>query len=86
MQCSRVCESTAFDFARLLAKVPLAALAGGAMRSRGHRPMDDQHEEEESRKHHADLVSKLYIAFGVPSIIMFMVILFAFTRWFNIPA
>ena len=24
--------------------------------------------------------------FGVPAIIMFMVVLFAFTRWFNIPA
>jgi len=34
----------------------------------------------------ADLVSKLYIAFGVPAIIMFMVVLFAFTRWFGIPA
>jgi len=34
----------------------------------------------------ADLVSKLYIAFGVPSIIMFMVVLFALTRWFGIPA
>ena len=33
-----------------------------------------------------DLVAKLYIAFGVPSIVLFMVILFAFTRSCGIPA
>jgi hypothetical protein len=33
-----------------------------------------------------DLAAKLYIAFGVPSIILFMVILFAFTRSCGIPA
>ncbi len=33
-----------------------------------------------------DLAAKLYVAFGVPSIILFMVILFAFTRSCGIPA
>jgi hypothetical protein len=33
-----------------------------------------------------DKVAKLYIAFGVPGIILFMVILFAFTRSCGIPA
>ena len=33
-----------------------------------------------------DLVAKLYVALGVPSIVMFMVILFAFTRSCGIPA
>jgi hypothetical protein len=33
-----------------------------------------------------DKVAKLYIAFGVPAIILFMVILFAFTRSCGIPA
>ena len=33
-----------------------------------------------------DLAAKLYIAFGVPSIILFMVILFSFTRSCGIPA
>ena len=46
----------------------------------------DHHDDDEAPKHEADLVAKLYIAFGVPSIIMFTVVLFALTRWFNIPA
>jgi len=33
-----------------------------------------------------DLAAKLYVAFGVPSIVLFMVILFAFTRSCGIPA
>ena len=33
-----------------------------------------------------DLAAKLYIAFGVPSIILFMVILFQLTRSCGIPA
>ena len=33
-----------------------------------------------------DLAAKLYIAFGIPSIILFMVILFQFTRSCGIPA
>ncbi|HXV36374.1 MAG TPA: hypothetical protein VEC18_04475 [Myxococcota bacterium] len=33
-----------------------------------------------------DLVAKLYIALGVPSIVMFVVVLFAFTRACGIPA
>ena len=33
-----------------------------------------------------DLVSKLYIAFGVPGIVLFIAILFAFTRSCGIPA
>jgi len=41
-------------------------------------------DEEPRRKN--DLVAKLYIAFGVPSIILFMVILFSFTRSCGIPA
>jgi hypothetical protein len=41
-------------------------------------------DEEPRRKN--DLVAKLYIAFGVPSIILFMVVLFSFTRSCGIPA
>jgi len=41
-------------------------------------------DEEPRRKN--DLTAKLYIAFGVPSIVLFMVILFAFTRSCGIPA
>ncbi len=33
-----------------------------------------------------DRVAKLYIALGVPAIVMFMVVLFAFTRACGIPA
>jgi hypothetical protein len=33
-----------------------------------------------------DLAAKLYVALGVPSIVLFMVILFAFTRSCGIPA
>lgn len=33
-----------------------------------------------------DLTAKLYIAFGVPAIILFIVILFWFTRCCGIPA
>jgi hypothetical protein len=33
-----------------------------------------------------DLAAKLYIAFGVPAIILFMVVLFSFTRSCGIPA
>ena len=33
-----------------------------------------------------DLVAKLYIAFGVPMIILFIVVLFSFTRSCGIPA
>ena len=33
-----------------------------------------------------DLISKLYIALGIPSIVLFMVVLFAFTRSCGIPA
>lgn len=47
--------------------------------------MEEQDEQKEGVGE-ADLVSKLYVAFGVPSIIMFMVVLFALVRWFDIPA
>ncbi len=33
-----------------------------------------------------DLISKLYIAFGIPAIMLFIVVLFAFTRSCGIPA
>ena len=33
-----------------------------------------------------DLAAKLYTAFGIPAIILFMVILFQFTRSCGIPA
>ena len=33
-----------------------------------------------------DLVAKLYVAFGIPAIILFMVVLFWFTRACGIPA
>ncbi len=33
-----------------------------------------------------DLVAKLYIALGIPAIVMFMVVLFSFTRACGIPA
>ena len=46
--------------------------------------MEDQDDREEIGK--ADRVSMLYIAFGVPAIILFIVSLFALTRWFSIPA
>ncbi len=46
--------------------------------------MQDDNDRKDVGK--ADRVSMLYIAFGVPSIIMFMVVLFAMTRWFGIPA
>lgn len=51
----------------------------------GERRMEEQDDQKDGVGD-ADLVSKLYIAFGVPSIIMFMVVLFALTRWFGIPA
>lgn len=41
-------------------------------------------DQEPKRKN--DLVAKLYIAFGIPSIILFIVILFSFTRSCGIPA
>jgi hypothetical protein len=41
-------------------------------------------DEEPRRKN--DLVAKLYVAFGVPAIILFMVVLFSFTRSCGIPA
>jgi len=41
--------------------------------------------DEEPRRRN-DRVAKLYIAFGVPSIVLFMVILFAFTRSCGIAA
>jgi hypothetical protein len=41
---------------------------------------------DEEPKTKNDLVAKLYIVFGVPSIILFMVILFSFTRSCGIPA
>jgi len=41
-------------------------------------------DQEPKRKN--DLIAKLYIAFGIPSIILFMVILFSFTRSCGIPA
>ena len=41
-------------------------------------------DQEPQRKN--DLGAKLYIAFGIPSIILFMVILFSFTRSCGIPA
>ncbi len=41
-------------------------------------------DEEPKRKN--DLVAKLYIAFGVPAIILFMVIVFSFTRSCGIAA
>jgi hypothetical protein len=44
-------------------------------------PMD-----EEPREHKADLVSKIYVMTGVPGIVLFMVILFSFTRSCGIPA
>ena len=44
-------------------------------------PMD-----EEPREHKADLVSKIYVATGVPGIVLFMVVLFSFTRSCGIPA
>ena len=33
-----------------------------------------------------DLVAKLYAAFGIPAIILFIVVLFSFTRSCGIPA
>jgi hypothetical protein len=33
-----------------------------------------------------DLVAKLYVAFGIPAIILFMVVLFSFTRSCGIAA
>jgi len=41
--------------------------------------------DEEPRRRN-DLVAKLYIAFGVPGIVLFMVILFSFTRSCGIAA
>jgi len=41
---------------------------------------------DEEPRHRNDRVAKLYIAFGVPSIVLFMVILFAFTRSCGIAA
>ena len=46
--------------------------------------MEDEDDQKDVGR--ADRVSMLYIAFGVPSIIMFIVVLFAMTRWFGIPA
>lgn len=43
-------------------------------------------DEEEDRIGKADFVSKVYIATGVPGIVLFMVVLFAFTRSCGIPA
>ncbi len=33
-----------------------------------------------------DLIAKLYVAFGIPAIVLFMVVVFAFTRSCGIPA
>ncbi len=41
-------------------------------------------DQEPKRKN--DLVAKLYVAFGVSAIILFMVVLFSFTRSCGIPA
>ena len=41
---------------------------------------------DEEPRGKTDLVSKLYIAFGVPAIVGFIVIVFAFTRSCGIPA
>ncbi len=41
-------------------------------------------DEEPRRKN--DLVAKLYVVFGIPAIILFMVVLFSFTRACGIPA
>lgn len=46
--------------------------------------MEDEDDRRDVGK--ADRVSMLYIALGVPAIIMFMVVVFAMTRWFGIPA
>ena len=46
--------------------------------------MEDEDRKDEVGK--ADRVSVLYVVFGVPSIILFIVVLFAMTRWFGIPA
>jgi hypothetical protein len=73
------------DFSGLPAKFRASKIAvQRRWRPAMSNPVDDR--DDEAPKHEADLVSKLYIAFGVPAIIAFMVILFAFTRWFNIPA
>jgi len=41
---------------------------------------------DEEPRGKSDLVAKLYIALGVPSIVLFMVVLFSFTRSCGIPA
>ena len=41
--------------------------------------------DEEPRRRN-DWVAKLYIAFGVPTIVLFMVVLFSLTRNCGIPA
>ena len=51
-----------------------------------NRPQGESVVDEEPREHKADLVSKIYIATGVPGIILFMVVLFSFTRSCGIPA
>ncbi|MFP8878183.1 MAG: hypothetical protein VCE43_01280 [Myxococcota bacterium] len=58
--------------------------ADAKMEARGTKTMEDQNDRDGVGR--ADRVSKLYIAFGVPGIIMFIVVLFALTRWFGIPA
>jgi len=41
---------------------------------------------DEEPRGKTDLAAKLYVAFGVPSIVLFIVILFWFTRSCGIPA
>ena len=52
----------------------------------GGTHMDEEPGTEELPPAKADLASKIYIATGVPGIILFMVILFSFTRSCGIPA
>ena len=51
---------------------------------KGTKTMEDEDDRKDVGK--ADRTSMLYVVFGVPSIIMFIVVLFALTRWFGIPA
>jgi hypothetical protein len=65
----------------------LSGLSQGRARANhflGVKLMEEEEERQDVGK--ADRVSMLYIACGVPAIILFTVVLFAFTRWFNIPA
>jgi hypothetical protein len=46
----------------------------------------DPTEPDEETHGKVDLVSVLYIAFGIPAIVGFLVVLFSLTRAFDIPA